>query len=278
MILTNTNINTLPFYATLAEQSHKDSWASQLEIGTPYNQIPTFQLICTDTTTVPVLELYDRNDVKISTIVNAETGLASKGYGPYRVVYNKSLVLTNLLPNYDCYLKLTIGTFVYYSDLMTPTDISTALKLEYWNLTDIDYGDYKIYSGTSGVYFPFRIYLDSDIGKPLYPYIDDVTDRMGIEFINHMITKKTFKFGFWTNEQQFDGLRICRISDKIAITYKGKLYPVIKIDFSEIEWRGDGLGWVECEFEVDSIMNKFPTAIPTRGDFNDDYSDDFFNT
>jgi len=279
MIYTNTNINPLPFVATLAEQSHRiESWSTQLEFATPYDYLPIFQLPFADTTTTPVLELYNRNDVKIRTISNSETGLSSKGYGSYRVVYNKSLQLSTLLPSYDCYLRLTVGTEVWNSDLITPTVVTSAVKLEYWNLTDLEIGAYKIFSGANGVYLPFRIYLDADIGKPLYPFIEDVTDRMGYEFQNFMISKKTFKFGFVTNEPQFDAIRICKVSDKIAITYKGVLYKVIKIDFAPIEWRDNGLGWCEVEFEVDSIINKFPTSKPSLGDYNDDYSDDFFNT
>ena len=244
MLLTNTNINTLPFYSNLSEQWHKQPHSTYHHIFTPTNSILPFQLATTNMSSSIVVTLYDRLGNSLGVLNNAEIGIAKKSYTTYQVVYCTGAIKEGLFTSGErYYISVKVGTGItadyFYSDIFEANEyVSDMVKIQYWNLQDIDFGDYKIFSGTTSGYFQY-----------IFPLI--------------------------VTEPQMDALRLCAISDKIAIVFKSNTYKVLWIEFSDIEWNDEGVGTLDATFTVDSVVNRFVQAKPTRGDFNDDFNNDF---
>jgi len=289
-IKTVTNINPLPIYNTIGEQLHRQSYGEKKPILTQNNKLLPFQIITDMTTTSVLLEVYDLNNNLIKTIDNTEAGVFNDTvYATYRIWFTAGYEFSVNLPSNVMYFKYSftdlVSNFEMYSEIFqTVTDTTPTVQLEWWNDAPIPLGDYSILddytilvSGHSvGRYAPFRCFFNSNIGLPQYPFTKIVEDRESTEFQIAIIRDKTFKFGMWVTEAEYDAITICALADYIAITHKNKLYKVESIDFKDPEWNDKGgVGWVDITFKVGDIVKKTSPAKPTRGDFNDDYSTDF---
>lgn len=281
MLLTNTNINTLPFYSNLSEQWHKQPHSTYHHIFTPTYSLLPFQLATTNMSSSIVVTLYDRLGNSLGVLNNADIGIAAKSYTTYQVVYCTGKIKNGLFTSGNrYYIGVKVGTGItadyFYSDLFEPNEyIGDMVKIQYWNLQDIDFGDYKIFSGTTSGYFQFNHYVGTEIGKPTYPFQNYISQREMYNFPLKMISNKQYTFPLIVTEPQMDALRLLAISDKIAIVFKSNTYKVLWLEFSDIEWDDEGVGTLDATFTVNSVINRFVKAKPTRGDFNDDFNNDF---
>lgn len=288
MIRSTTNINPIPMYLS-KEDRYCERATRSVDVIIPYiyTKLPNFQisnLVGTTQGYEASVELYNLNDILVDTIT---TGFHVKTYN-----YSSSTCVAFQSPNVDVaigdyYMKFTweridgLGEpYIYYSENFTLTDEQEqAVKITYWNASDLEYENEIILAsvvrGGETVSLPFVVYLNSSIGHPSYPYFDTVQERLGITFPIQIISDKTYKFSFRTYEEQMDALRLIRLFDYIAIEHLGKTYKVINFDISDPEWEEDSSCIVECTFTVSSIVKKFESAVPTRGDFSDDFNDDF---
>ena len=281
-IKTITNINPLPIYNTIDEQLHRQSYGEKKPILVEDNKLLPFQIIANTTTTSVLIEAYDLSNNLIKTIDNAEAGVFISYPSGYTIFTTECLEFSEVLPSKVMYYKYSFtdsaGNFQLYSEIFQPVqDTTPTVQLEWWNDEDIPLGDYIIKAKKSiSQYLPFRAFFNSNIGLPQYPFTKIVEDRESTEFQIAIIRDKSFNFGMWVTESEYDAITICSLADYIAINHKNTLYKVESIDFKDPEWNDmGGVGWVDITFKVGDTVKKTAPAKPTRGDFNDDYANDF---
>lgn len=287
-IQTNTNINPVPVIDEKEYQLHRQLWSDRLPVYIPYDRLLPFQIVTDSTYTTLNIEVYDIHDNLIKSISYLQASVVKLNGGDnltnwtcLSVQLNASIYLPTDKIIYFKYIFATQEQeeTYYYSEICKAIkDVNQLIKLEWWNKKDIEFGDYVIKSKIEDYYLLFRTYINSEIGLPQYPYEEEVINRESNEFILSIISDKKYKINMVVTEPYMDSLRLARLADYIAITYRNTLYKVQAIKYSDIEWleRG-GVGKLEITFTVDNIIKKLGTAKPTRGDFGDDYDNDFAN-
>lgn len=285
-MIPNNNLNILPFYSSLDEQDHRKFYAYGhiYTLIAPNNKLLPFQ----------INREHIANAVSSVTIIDVETGattnilseLTSAGLNikefisdGYDLIINPSALIfpSLVLADGKYYLQISDGINTWYSEIFTVvTDLSKYLKLEYWDSENIAYsGGHVDYSS------PFKnyCYLQTEIGKPEYPFEEEAQQRDGYIFIEKQISEKKYKFEFIAPEYLCDALRIVRMHDFVNIYSKGKKYSVENIIFDP-KWREQGnLAVMEVEFECDTIIKKIGRGVAPsqQGDFNNDYNNDYDN-
>jgi hypothetical protein len=286
MLLTSTNINPLPFYTSLDEKWQHRRYADKHDIFCPTDRIIPFQLIVGEHTQYACrVWLYDaitNTEVK-QLVLNTDYTQNRKKYTGYQVVAISDIASDGLMEaGKYYYLKFAVeypgGTLydVYYSDdFQANSRTGEMCRLDYYNERDMAIGDYTIFGGSSKKRFVFRYYIPHELGKPEYPFYTRISERNNIEYPLTMRSQKKFRVPITATEVQIDALRLSVVSDKVALTCNGKTYKIWMIEWTEVEWRGDGIGVFDCLFTTNEILNNSFQAAPTRGDFNDDFNDDF---
>jgi hypothetical protein len=286
MLLTSTNINPLPFYTSLDEKWQHRRYADKHDIFCPTDRIIPFQLIIGEhTLSAYRVWLYDaitNTEVK-RLVLNTDYTQNEKRYTGYWVVAISDIASAGLMEaGKYYYLKFAVeypgGTLydVYYSDdFQANSRTGEMCRLDYYNERDMAIGDYTIFGGSSKKRFVFRYYIPHELGKPEYPFYTRISERNNIEYPLTMRSQKKFRVPITATEVQIDALRLSVVSDKVALTCNGKTYKIWMIEWTEVEWRGDGIGVFDCLFTTNEILNNSFQAAPTRGDFNDDFNDDF---
>lgn len=284
-------ISPLKFYDDPNKQCHNKSYAYDhvSPLVVPLFHISAFQFVLGSVDGNYLLiaaELYksDSSDIgqniKSSILEAGFSIMESDGY--YLAIY-KDLVPVNFLSHEGQYfLKLVfstpVGTKEYYSEIFCVTSsLSDCLQIEYWNVS----GNFHIKNGV--IAFPsdfhFKLYLKSELGKPEYGFEEEGTKRLGYTFIESQVSKKTYRFNSIVPEFICDAMRIIRMCSEKIIRSKGNEYEAITFEI-ETEWQTQGdLASVTCEFDTDNIIlnlgGLLPAITPDRGDFNEDFNEDY---
>lgn len=191
------------------------------------------------------------------------------------------------IPMGKYYLQLYVWSqplsqqFILYSDYIFLTDdIHNYVKLTWKNANDLFVANRIIPFGEG---FEPYCYVDSLIGKPEYSYDEESIVRMGYQFIESQVSKKTYNFVFVAPEYLCDALRIMKICNTKRVTRYdmpnyGKEYNIMSMDFS-VRWEEQGnLAGVTISFDVNNIASNISGYLPLQGgDFNNDYDSDFNN-
>lgn len=171
------------------------------------------------------------------------------------------------------------GPYTYYSDIFCFTNaLEDCLEIEYWNSV----GNFYLKNGVVSFddNFHFKLLLKSEIGKPEYSFEEESTKRLGYNFIESQVSKKTYKFNTLIPEFICDAMRIIRLCDNKIIKSKGEEYEAITFEM-EAEWQTQGdLASVNCEFETDNVIVNLGGFMPEElgGSFrNEHYNNDFDN-
>lgn len=294
MTTPNDNYNILPFYEAESFQNHRKEYA--------YGQV--FPLICSVFNFLP-FQIYvpdqPASDYRF-TLRELDTG-QTVNVTPQM---DSTLLVqqTNAVPGFDKLtypgvmklsgLNLAEGRYqleLFYGEINTiggkattmvseiftmVRDVSRFVKLVYWNQTALHYS-----GGRQIDYvFPYRnyCYLSTDIGKPEYPFTEEVTERDGRKFIEKQISEKVFRFEFAAPEFLCDALRLVRMHDHVRIFHNGQVYDVEDIILTP-EWQEQGdVAIVQVQFECDTVTKKIGSGEIQNnlGDFNSDYNNDFF--
>jgi len=286
MLLTNTNINPLPFYTSLDDKWQYRRYADNHDIFCPTDRIIPFQLIIgTYTLYAYRVWLYNATtDAQIELLtLTTDYTVYEKRFTDYWVVNISDVASTGLMEAGEYYyLKFAvinpseeIQEAWYSDDFQANSRTGGMCRLDYYNERDITIGDYTISGGDSTNRFVFRYYIPHELGKPEYPFYTRISERNNVEYPLTMRSQKKFRIPITATEVQIDALRLSVVSDKVALTCNGKTYKIWMIEWPEVEWRGDGIGVFDCLFTTNEILNNSFQAAPTRGDFNDDFNDDF---
>lgn len=285
-MIQNDNLNILPFYSSIDEQNHRKAYAygNVFQLISEKTKLLPFQINRTHrNNAINVARLYSFENgsyINILSELNA-AGLSIKSFSAdgYDLIINYSALIfpTLVIEAGQYYVQLSDGVDTWYSDVFTVVnDVSPYLKLKYYDIGNLYYnGGHIDYAA------PFKnyVYLQTEIGKPEYPFEETVQERDGYTFVEKQISEKKYKFEFACPEYLADALRVVRMHDVIYIYFRNKSYKVDNI-IIEPKWQEQGdLAIVKVEFECDTVIKKVGkgTIPQDTGDFNDDYNDDYDN-
>lgn len=273
----NNNLSILPFYNAISDQNHRKDYAfgEIYPLYCPdYNILP-FQFIGGPfwSTTIgdyqlALINLNTGVETDLTSWFAAEavvTNYATEGYTIIRypaIVRNTASLLSEgryYLRLYDDDSEQTV-----YSEVVTVVaedSLQKLLVIEYSDGDDLIFDEGRIeYTD-----FVWKLYLPTQLGKPEYPFTEELQERDGYSFFEKQISEKTFKFTFLAPEFLLDAMRVIRLSDNIAVGNKGwnrlgtSFNPKYEAETFLITPTWEDGGWiasVEAEFQCDTIVKK----------------------
>ncbi len=263
-MIPNNIISALPFYDSLSKQNHRKDYAygDVFPLITPVGTIPPFQ-ITRATRGNPVGQIYaivrDLNGGVMDFVtedINL-TGLSINRYlaAGYDVIkYASTGAITFLQNEGQYYIELNDGVQTFYSEVFSVVgSVSQFLKIEYWDTENIEIAGGIIDFADN---FKFRVYLNTQLGRPDYEFEEQVTKKDGYNFVEKQISEKTFKFSFLAPEYLCDALRIIRMLDNITITNKTDIYNADSFLITP-KWQDGGyIAAIDAEFQCDTVIKK----------------------
>ena len=288
-MIPNNNLSVLPWYTSIEQQNARKWWVygRVYPLFTPAGFLLPFQILLPYRAdpAMSACVLYNANtgsvvDSAVAAKLN-NTGFTFKQFSAlgYTVaVYPGQLPAFTSMFNGRYYLRITINGVDYYSDIFTVVnDIQPYLKIEWWDVEDFAM-DAGIIVYTSPA-FKNVLYLQADIAKPQYQFEEDVETRDGYLFPIKLISEKRYRFNFLASEYLLDVMRFIRMADFAQITKNGQTYSLDTFLITP-EWEDNGdVAAVEAEFDTATVAKKinFGYIKSQRGDFNNDYDNDFYN-
>lgn len=277
-------LSPLKFYDDYTKQNHRKFYAfghiSPLIVQ--FNNIPPFQLVV-PFSNVSQVYLYDAKTDKQFITTNLASRFVEMGLKVIEIEGYKVLQFPGTFPLIDIkfegeYYLLIVGDdgSKYYSEVFCcSTNTSGCIEIEYWNPE----ADFELKNGiiTFANNFHFKIWLNSELGKPDYSFDEEATERLGYNFIESQVSKKTYKFTAVVPEYICDAMRVIRLCSNKKLKSMGELYDMLTFEMS-VEWQDQGdLAAVTCEFEVDNVivnLGGFKYEEP-GGDYSNDYNNDY---
>lgn len=281
-------LSPLKFYDALDKQERYKSYAygHVSPVMMPFNTLYPFQFILLDNSD-QIIEAHII-DAKTNTAVtgNIITQLSNAGLSHKTVDSYTAVMFPGIFPlldirfegEYYLLLQSNIG-YDYYSEVFCFTNnTDDCLEIEYWNPE----ADFALKNGlvTFTNNFRFKVLLKSELGKPEYGFEEEVTKRLGYNFIESQVSKKTYKFNTILPEYLCDALRLIRLCSNKILRSKGEEYEMLSFDM-DVDWQDQGdLASVNCEFDVDNIIVNLGGFGYEKlgGDYNNDFDDDFKTT
>ena len=207
-----------------------------------------------------------------------DTGIEVVQFADYDVLLYPGVLPMNIpMPEGIYYLVADDGFDIWYSELFTVvSNMDSFLKIEWWDETNIDFDDGSIIYENKGIRYKNFVYLNTEIGKPEYPFEEDGEKRDGYFFPEKQISEKTFKFTFLATEYLLDSMRLIRLHDNVNVIYQGRTYDCDTFLITP-KWQTQGdIASVETEFECATVVKKIGKGFITQtGDFSSDYNEDF---
>ena len=266
-----TEINILPWYASLELQQHRKWYAygQYYCLPTPAGFLVPFQLRREQTgaaiTSLTVTEVSTGTATDILAIATS-SGLEVAEYAAdgYDLIIYPATISVGSFNVGRHYLTMSDGTNTWYSEVFNFVDTTYSLvKVEWWHD-----GDFCYPSGRVRYNYPYkgRVYLKSDIGKPEYTFEQVVSERNGKNFKLKQISAKQYKFLFLAPEYLIDAFRQIPLHDFVEITNynDNRGYTVDEINMGSPDWldRGD-LAAVTVDFQTDTVIVKSGTGVTT---------------
>lgn len=259
-------INSLPFYESLEEQYHRlpQTYGQFFGFVYPLGFIPPFKLKMLEVSSGPIsIELIDSNDRFIAEIrheILAACGMFINIQSGLEFVCRGNILIDFPYPLGRYYLKVSYGGDVIYSEVFTVvSSVSEHLKVEYSSSESLSIPDYGTYSFDDG--FKLISYLDAHIGKPDYPFEEELVRADGVNVVEKQLSEKVFKFTFLAPEFLCDSLRILRMCDNVVFKKLNKKYCASYILLTP-KWEEVGdLASVEVEFNEDTIIKRLPNIL-----------------
>ena len=192
----NNNFNILAWYDSIEQQNHRKAYVYGTVWGliAPNNSILPFQFVSPgslgNVTSVVVKSLETAWTVDLtSKITVSVTNYTDDDGNAYSIVMHKGdNTLSSKLPEGRHYIILKQGSKTWYSEVFTVvSNINCFIKLEYWDNSNLYFkgGHIEYLTG-----FKFVCYLSTEIGKPKYPFEEELTERDGYKFIEKQTSSK----------------------------------------------------------------------------------------
>lgn len=148
----------------------------------------------------------------------------------------------------------------WFSETFTmKRDVSRMVKVEFCHGEDfkLPIGHISYANGYKNI-----LYLNSQIGKPEYPYEEEIEKREGRNFPISQTTYKQFKFQTHLPEYIIDVARLIRLHDFVTITDRGDVFTVDEFFMNNPEWLNQGHA-ARCEFEfrTDTVANVYGRGV-----------------
>ena len=263
----NNNFNILAWYDSIDQQNHRKSYVygSIWGLIAPDNSILPFQFVSPgslgNVTSIVVKSLNSNKSVDLTGKLDIQvTNHTDDDNNAYSIVMHKgNSTISPKLSEGRHYIVLKQGTKTWYSEVFTVvSNISCYIKLEYWDNDNLYFkGGHIDY--TSG--FKFVCYLSTKIGKPSYPFEEELTERDGYKFIEKQTSSKVYNMTFNAPEFMCDALRLVRMCDNINITSDGKVYRALSFSVN-VDWEDYGdVAAVDAEFETDTVVTKIANIL-----------------
>lgn len=281
----NNNFSVLPWYTDIREQNHRRSYAygSVYPLYTMVNTLLPFQIIRPKrNNAISSVKLYTVDGVFVADITGTmkETGLQVVSFESYDViVYTASFPMATNIGQGQYYATLTDGVDTWFSEVFTfVNDLSGYLKVEWYDKENLFFDSGMIvYQNPT---FKNRLYLATELGKPDYTFEEEGETRNGYFFPEKQLSEKTYKCTILAPEYLCDVMRFIRMADYVTVTDKyGRKYDCDTFLITP-KWQTQGdLASVEIEFETDTVVKKIGRGyyLEGKGDFNEDYSADYYD-
>lgn len=257
----NNNFSVLPFYTSLNEQAHRmpyaygDIYPLYCAVGT----LPTFQIFGAGSSASSVV-LYKANGELVG---NISPSLVNKQVSGYNVLVHSEQSESLYSGEGQYYIALTSGGTTYYSDVFTAVaDVSSYLKVEWWDEEDFVMDGAVIAYDMSSYFFHNVVLLNTQLGKPEYEFEEEGEKRDGLFFPEKMISEKTYKFSFLANEPLCDVMRLARMADHVKVTDRyGGVYNCDTFLMTP-KWETQGnVASVEVEFQTNLVAKRIGRAF-----------------
>lgn len=285
-------ISPIPFYSSLNDVDSMNDYAfgnvykNILHKDSTQVYIPTFLLHTLFSYSVVQSVTCNLRSASDSSVVY-QLGLNSISViddnGLATLLYNGASLVQNVALGkyyFEVYVFNGTTTQIFYSDYVYVTDdIHNYVRVSWYNDIDLFVAG-RLIPFTQG--FRPYCYVDSLIGKPEYSFEEESTERLGYQFIELQLSKKSYRFVFVAPEYLCDAMRLAKVCNHKQITRYdfpnyGKSFEPMNIDFT-VEWEEQGnLAGVTLGFDVDNILSNTSGYAPLNGDFNNDYNNDFNN-
>lgn len=229
------------------------------------------------------VRLYRANGSYVGTYTQQMTqaGLIIKRYQEYgydTIIFPAIVPMQMFTEIGQFFIAIHDGVETWYSDIFTVVDnIDDYLKIQWYCEEDMYYRDGVITYAEPK--FINTLYLNTQLGKPEYPFTEESEERDGLLFPTKQYTEKTYKFTCLASEAMCDVMRLIRMADYIRITDPyGNQYEADQFLFTPT-WQEQGnLASVECEFQTATIFKNIGRGVKIvtgHGDFNIDFNNDY---
>lgn len=266
-----TEINILPWYASLELQQHRKWYAygQYYCLPTPAGFLVPFQLRRENTgaaiSSMVVVEVSTGTETNVlaSAVVSGLEVVEYAADGYDLIIYPSTVSLGSFNVGRH-YIRMGDGTNTWYSEVFNFVDTTAGLvKIEWWHS-----GDFCYPSGSLRYNYPYksRVYLKTDIGKPEYPFEQVISERNGKNFKLKQISSKQYKFVFLAPEYVCDAFRQVPLHDFVEITNynDNRSYTIDEINMGNPDWQNRGdLAAVTVDFQTDTVIVKSGSSVTT---------------
>lgn len=292
-------LSPLKFYDKRLKQNHNKSYAygHVTPLVMPFNTLDPFQFVLPyNATDIVYAQLtsygyggknFNGTEVIITGFIDhlKEAGLKVVNVYNQEIGNKKICIFPGLYPLskvtyegvYDLRLKDDQDNWYYSEMFCFSNNTSNLLTIEYWN-PECDFAmNNGLITFTDG--FKFKLRLNTELGKPEYSFEEEVTKRLGYQFIENQTSKKIYKFNAVVPEYICDAMRIIKLCSKKTITSLDSTYDAISFDM-DVDWQDQGdLASVNCSFETDNVIAVVGGYRYKNlgGDYNADYNNDYDN-
>lgn len=262
------NLSMLPLWKNRSLKHKNKSYVfeNNFTLFSDLNQIPPFQLILglnSNITSAKLINQIDYSEIDIfSELVS--NGLQSLSFSDYSIsLYPASTTMNLGLTSSGIYeLVVSDGQSTWYSaDFQMCVDVSHMIKIEFSHSENI-------FSSEARIAYPegFKnfVYLNTEIGKPSYPYIEKVKKLNGRKRAIRQSRYKVHRFSVLLPEFMIDILRTVWLHDYVKITCLGIESEIFEFNMNDPDWLDHGdLADVTFEILSDNIVTSKGTGIVT---------------
>src|SRR6478735_78618 len=193
----NNNLTPLAWYTDKKYQNHRKSYAfgDVYKLTSPIRMLLPTQIVRPERINqITEVGLWHKDDTFFKDIFfqAKETGLTVKNYPDLDIdviIYPGLLPMAIDMPEGEYYAAMTDGIDIWYSEVFTAVEnLSTFLKIEWMDKKDLYYeGGLISYESPK---YKNVVYLNTEIGRPEYPFLEEGEDRDGYFFPEKQVSEK----------------------------------------------------------------------------------------